>query len=93
MLDLARKEVESFKANNLAYCEVLVTCTTQRNILRMGYNLLVHRKKIVPIEEMTLAAKTTAYETAKDIAKGRLGRPGLIELVKALIVIEYFLNL
>ena len=93
MLDLARKEAESFKSNSVAYCEVLVTCTAQRNILRMAYNLLVHRKKIVAIEDMALADKTTAYDTAKDIAKGRLGRAGLVELVKALIVIEYFLNL
>lgn len=93
MLELARKEVEVFKSNNLAYCEVLVTCTTQRNILRMAYNQLVHRKKVTPIEDMLLADKTTAYNTAKDIAKGRLGRGALIELVKALIAIEYFLNL
>lgn len=93
MLELGRKEAESFKTNNVAYCEVLVTCTAQRNILRMAYNQLVHRKKVTPIEDMLLADKTTAYNTAKEIAKDRLGRGALIELVKALIAIEYFLNL
>jgi hypothetical protein len=40
-----------------------------------------------------LVDKTTAYDTAKDIAKGRLGRAELVELVKALVAIEYFLEL
>jgi hypothetical protein len=93
MLDLGRKQAQLFLANNVVYCELLVTCDCPREILVMTYHGLVRREKITPIEDMLQEQKETAWQTAKDIANGRLGRKALVEVVQALLVIEYFLNL
>jgi hypothetical protein len=91
-LQLGRQQAEIFVSNNVAYCEILVTCSCPRTILLYAYNHLVYLQKITPIEELLLDDKQFAWETAKDIAKGRLSRKSLIELVQALVALNYFLN-
>lgn len=93
MLELGREQAQLFLANNLVYCEILVTCSCPRHILLLAYQNLVRQRKLTPIEELLLAHKQTAWETAKEIAKDRMDRKGLIELVQALLTVEYFLNL
>lgn len=93
MLDLGSKQVDLFLNNNVTYCEILVTCSCPRHILLMAYQHLVRLRKITPIEDMLQDQKEMAWATAKDIAKGRLGQKALIEVVQALLTIEYFLNL
>ncbi len=91
MLELGRKQAQLFTANNVAYCEALVTCYCPREIMVLTYHRLVRQGKITPIEDMLQEQKETAWQTAKDMAAGRLGKAALIEVVKALLVIEYFL--
>ncbi len=91
--ELGRKQALLFQDNNVVYCEMLVTCDCPRHILVNTYQTLVRREKLTPIEDMLLADKQTAWNTAKEIAKGRLGRKALVELVQALITLEYFLTL
>lgn len=93
MLDLGRKQAQLFLSDNLTYCEFLVCCDCPRAILVMAYFRLVKERKLTAIEDMLLSEKETAWQTAKDIAQGRLGRRPLVEVVKALLVIEYFLKL
>ncbi len=93
MLDLGQKQAQLFLANNVAYCEVLVTCACPRHILLSAYSQLVRLQIIAPIEDLRQEEKENAWQTAKDIAQGRLGRKDLIEVVQALLTIEYFLNL
>lgn len=93
MMDLGRQQVELFLSNNVTYCEILVTCCCPRHILLMAYQRLVRLRKLTPIEDMLREQKEVAWATAKDIAKGRLGKKDLIEVVQALLTIEYFLNL
>lgn len=92
MLELGRKQAALFESNNLTYCEVLVQFKSPRHILLHVYRMLVRMQKITPIEEMLQEQKEVAWQTAKEIAKERLGKKDLIELVQALLTIEYFLN-
>lgn len=93
MLELGRQQAQLFLANNILYCEILVTSSCPRHILLLAYENLVRQRKLTPIEDLLLVHKQTAWETAKEIAKDRMDRKGLIEVVKALLTIEYFLNL
>lgn len=93
IMDLGRKQVDLFLSNNVTYCEILVTCSCPRHILLMAYQRLVQLRKITPIEDMLQEQKKIAWETAKDIAKGRLRKIELVEVVQALLTIEYFLSL
>ncbi len=93
MFYLGRKQAQMFLTNNVTYCELLVTCSCPRQILLMAYNRLVRLRKITALEDMLYEDQKMAGETAKDFVKGRLPRKELKEVVKALLVIEYFLNL
>lgn len=93
MLDLGRKQAQLFTANNVAYVETLVTCYCPRDILLKCYYGLVRRGKVTAIEDMLQHEKESAWETAKDLAKGRLRIKELKDVVRALVAIEYFLNL
>lgn len=93
MLDLGRKQAQLFTANNVAYGETLVTCYCPRDILLKCYYGLVRRGKVTAIEDMLQQEKETAWETAKDLAKGRLRIKELKDVVRALVTLEYFLNL
>jgi hypothetical protein len=93
MLELGRKQAKLFLDNNVAYCEILVVATCPREILRIAYHTLLRQGKLSPIEDLLQQEKETAWATAKDIARGRLGRKALVEVVQALLVIEYFLTL
>lgn len=93
MLDLGRKQAQLFTANNVAYCETLVTCYCPRDILLKAYYALGRRGKVTAIEDMLQHEKEKSWEIAKAIAKGRLGIKDLKDVVRALVAIEYFLNL
>lgn len=93
MMDLGRQQVDLFLSNNVTYCEILVTCSCPRHILLMVYQRLVRLRKLTPIEDMLREQKEMAWATAKDIAKERLVKKELVEVVQALLTIEYFLNL
>lgn len=92
MIELARKQAQLFTENNVAYCEDLVTCSCPRRLLLVAYVSLVRRQKLVAIEDLLQKEKEAAWELAKELAKGRLGRKELIEVVKAMYTIEYFLT-
>jgi hypothetical protein len=93
ILHLGRQQAQLFTDNNVAYCEVLVTANCPRTILLMAYYRLVKERKLIAIEELPIQQKETAWQMAKDIAQGRLGRKLLIEVVQSLLALEYFLNL
>lgn len=93
MMDLARLQVDLLLSNNVAYCEILVTCYCPREILNRAYRILVRMGKITALEDMPYEDQKAAGQLGKDIAKGRLQRKELIEVVKALLAVEYFLNL
>lgn len=93
ILTLGREQALLFSSDNVTYCEVLVTCFCPRDLLLKAYYGLVRREKITPIEDLLQHEKEAAWEFAKEIAKGRLGIRELKDIVRALVAIEYFLNL
>lgn len=93
ILELGRKQAQLFSSGNVVYCETLVTCYCPREILLKAYYALVRRGKITAIEDMLQHEKEMAWDTAKDIAKDRLGIKALKDVVRALVAIEYFLTL
>jgi hypothetical protein len=92
-LELGRKQTVFFTVDNVLYCEVLVSADSCRSILVGCYSTLVRLGKLIPIENLRQSEKEVAWQTAKNIAKGRLGKKAMIELVQALMALEYFLNL
>ena len=90
--ELARHQFNLMMSNKFNYCEILVNCYCPRHFLVMAYQRLVRLRKIGAVEDMYQQDKESAWEMAKDIAKGRLRKDQLIELVKAMLAIEYFLN-
>lgn len=93
LLELGRKQAQLYEADNVGYCERLVTTDYPRQFLSKVYWILVRRGKIIAKEDMLLEDKEFAWQTAKEIAKGRLKQKGLVEVVHALLAFEYFLNL
>lgn len=91
-LELGKKQADLFTSNNIAYMELLVTGDCNRSILNTCYNILIRTKKIKPIEDWEVGDKRNVWETAKETAKDRMDNEGLIELSKALITLEYFLQ-
>lgn len=93
VLALGRSQAQMFQQNNIAFCEVLVTCTVPRQILLSAYYQLVRREKILALEDMLYQDQVEAGAIGKDIAKGRLERKELKDVIRALIAINYFLEL
>lgn len=91
-LDLARKESEIFQKDNIAWMECLVTCDCTKTIMELGYKILVRQNKITPIEKMAQVDKENLWGQARDFAKGRLDREGLMKMCRGLITLEYFLT-
>jgi len=93
MLILAQKQTQLFTADNIAYSEILVTCYVPRHLLVCAYRCLVRTRRLIAIEQLSQAQKEEAWQTAKDIARGRLSRSNLVEVVQALLALEYFLSM
>lgn len=91
-LDLAKKQSELFQQNNIVWMECLVTCECTKSIMELGYNILVRKNKIVPIEKMAQSDKENLWKTAKEFSKNRLDKNGLIKMAKGLVTLEYFLQ-
>jgi hypothetical protein len=91
-LDLAYKEAETFQNNNVAWMECLITCDCTKSIMELGYNILVRKGKIIPIEKMTQAEKENIWNSAREFSKGRLDKEGLIKVAKGLVTLEYLLT-
>jgi len=92
LLELGKKQAELFISNNLVYADCLVKFDSCRSIMNTCYRILVNSNEIVPIEEIKKEDKLNIWDTAKELSKDRLDRNQLIELVKALVTLEYFLQ-
>lgn len=90
---LAVEQSKVFIDNNVSYTEALVNATSIRYIWQVCYSYFVNTKQLPPLERISVEDKTHVWETAKEIAAGRLNNKKTIELSKALYCLEYVLNL
>ena len=90
---LAEQQAQLFVKDNIAFSETLVTCKVSKQIMLGAYKILVTRRTIKPLEQLSREEKRICWDTSKDIAKDRLSIDDLIDLAKALYALEYFLNL
>jgi len=89
---LGKQQLNIFEQQSEAYFELLVTGLTQRTILSMFYFVSVRSKRLLPIEKLPESDKKDLWESAKDIAAGRLDNNQTIELSKCLYTIQCFLK-
>lgn len=94
-IELGRKQVfgtYGFHWNNQNFINCLVKYHYVRWTLTCAYSGLVSSKKMVPIESLPEEDKENLRSMAKYYADGRLKKKELMELIKALITLEYFLQ-
>lgn len=86
---LGNMQVKLFDSNQPEYMDVFCSGEGIRKILCTYYNSLVSENKIDPIEKLEPVYKKELYETAKEIAAGRLDTQGCVQLCKCLHVLSY----
>jgi hypothetical protein len=91
-IDLGRKQVDCFTNDHETYLECIVKYTGIRDVMMMVYRMLLSSKMIQPLEDQHYEGKLHVWETAKEIAAGRMDKEGQIQLSKVLYTIEYYLN-
>lgn len=89
--ELGRKQVDLFHLNNQIYIDCLVKFNSPRHILTLCYNKFVRLKKIIPIEQLPEEEKNKLWGQTKWYCDGRMTKDGVIELAKALYILEYLL--
>lgn len=91
-LDLISFQVSLFEADNEKYLRFMVGAKISRKIMLNGYNFLVDRKEIPPIEEQDVEEKTKLWQTSLDFCKGILDYKETLEYAKALYTLQYILK-
>lgn len=81
-----------YHSDPFAYTDFLVKSMPTRWLLFMSYNTLVLKKKLRPIEELSLELKNKLWYMTKEIGFGKLNTTDLIQLATCLYVTDYFLS-
>lgn len=85
------KQMDVFDQNNIAFCNCLVFGEGLRRCMIEVYKAIVKYKLAPKIEDLPIAEKEVLWLRAKDVAgEILLGKEEMIELSKALYVIECF---
>ena len=90
---IARKELEVFEGNNMAYVDDLIFCNCRRHIMTWIYARLVGCKKAKKIEQLDPEVKKDMWIFVKEICAGKTDeKKRMIEIAKTFYVIEYFIK-
>lgn len=93
MWNIGRKETACFEDYSVLYVESLIGTNLRRRLMVWVYCYLVGRGKAPRIEDLEPDVKQKMWLTAKDICAGKIvDQKKMIEICKALYVIEYFMN-
>lgn len=85
------RQMEVFDQHNISFCNCLVLGDGLRTAMNEVYRAIVRHGFAVRIEELPQHEKEKFWNQAKDIAgRNYLNREQMIELSKALYVIECF---
>lgn len=91
-IDLGRSQVDRFTNDHEVYLECIVKYKGIRDVMMLVYKSLLATNKIQKLEDQPYEGKLHVWETAKEIAKDRMDKEGVIQLSKILYTIEYYLN-
>lgn len=90
-LQFGARQMEVFEKDNIAFVNVLVFGSGLRKSMNEVYRAIVKYKIAPKIEDVSLSEKEKLWLRANAVAeKGSLDKEQLIELSKALYVIECF---
>jgi hypothetical protein len=94
-MDLCKKYRIDFEkqADQPAWLRGVIGVPVARYIMLRCYNYLISNKTITPMEQLPVDEKNNIWETAKDIANGKLTKNELIDFCRCLYAFEYILNL
>jgi len=87
-----RSDFENQK-DQVVWLKAIASSSVARSIMLMSYNFLVYKKVITIMEDLPVDQKENIWETAKDIADGKLMKNELIDFCRCLYGFEYVLNL
>jgi hypothetical protein len=91
-VELGYKQAALCRENPEVYLNLLVTAQSQRSIMFSAYNSLRMAGKLKAIELLPEEARREIWQSAKDLAKGRLPTDKLILLSKCLMALNYLLE-
>jgi hypothetical protein len=91
-VDLGYKMAAQCRENPEVFLDLLITAPSQRSILFSAYNSLRMRGKLKAIELLPEEARREIWQSAKDLAKGRLPTDKFVLLSKVLYTLNYLLE-
>jgi hypothetical protein len=91
-IDLGRKQAQLFRDNPEIFLECLIEYPSQRSVLFAIYNSLRMRGEIKTMEALPENERREIWNTAKELAKGRLPVDKMILLSKVLYTLNWLLE-
>lgn len=92
-LDLGKMYAEDFEKDNIMFMSGLIGIERAQDILCGCYHFLCSVNKLTDLELLPIEGKKIIWETAKEMADGRLkNNDQMIKLCKCLYALEYLLN-
>lgn len=94
-IDLGKEMAADFSASkdNLQYLKDLAVLSVPKQVFLLAYNVLHRSKKILTIEFLSPEDKNKTWETAKEIADGRItSNEEMKDICRCLITLEYLLQ-
>lgn len=94
-IDVGKEMAADFLASkdNLAYLKCLSVLSVPKQVMLLAYTALHRSKKIPTIEMLPLHDKNKTWETAKQIADGRISSiEQMQDISRCLITLEYLLQ-
>lgn len=92
-LEMGKKYAADFEKDNIGFCKGLPGVPVAMQILSSCYEIFVRGNKIKKIEALAKEEKNIMWETAKEIADGRItNNEGMIRLCTCLYALEFILT-
>ena len=91
-LTIAQSYMPFFHKMGEKYFISLAGCPVPLQVNEMAYEGLLREGRIGPIEDMMLLDKEFLWTKAKEYGGRKLGKIGLLRLVKSIVLVDYFLN-
>lgn len=93
IVDCGRKYAQFFENDNLSFTQSMLVFSGCRELMRWVYGLLVARKQLKPLEELSQEEKEEMWNFIKEVCVDEhQTREKMHQMVIVFYTIEYFLN-